>query len=267
MSALTKRGRGRPKGTTSVWRNPANVAAHHAAALFELWLAGASVHQAGALLGLPNGNAEFKLLIECWVQRENRPRHDVPPEIRQKLCELAIAHVGELQRQTQHSKPLIEAILQRGARAAEAKLKARGWTDEQVAARFNSAAHKRGAKDFKTPNVKQVLGIVARHAPPGTLRYRKKAVAPDSPDMALREYEEQLQNAWRGDPEISTATSRKKAWDRAQAKARRAARGAKSRAETATRPWEAHGVSRRTWERRRKASPAALTQNVVSTQK
>jgi hypothetical protein len=28
MSALTKRGRGRPKGTTSVWRNAANVAAH-----------------------------------------------------------------------------------------------------------------------------------------------------------------------------------------------------------------------------------------------
>jgi hypothetical protein len=159
----------------------------------------------------------------------------------------------ELQRQTQDEKREIEAILQRCAQAAEAKLKAEGWTDEQVAAWFNSAAHKRVAKDFKTPNVKQVLAIVARNAPPGTLRHRKKGVAPDSPEKALREYEEQLQNAWRADPEIPTAKSRKKARDRAQAKARRAARGAKSPAESATRPWETEGISRRTWERRRKA--------------
>jgi hypothetical protein len=247
MSALAKRGR--PKGTTSVWRNAANVAAHHTSVLYELWLTGTSaIGQAGALLGYPKrGTAEYKLMLDCWLARGNGPRHKMPLEIKQKLCELAIAHVVELQRQTQDAKPEIEAILQRCAQAAEAKLKAQGWTDEQVAAWFNSAAPKRDAKDFKTPNVKQVLGIVARHAPPGTLRYRKKAVAPDSPEMALREYEEQLQNAWRADPEIPTAKSRKKARDRAQAKARRAARGAKSPAESATRPWEAEGISRRTW--------------------
>jgi hypothetical protein len=266
MSALTKRKRGRPKGTTSVWRNPANVAAHHASVLFELWLAGVSVQEAGAFLGLPTGHTR-KLLFECWGERGNGPRHQVPPEIKQKLCDLAIAHVVEVQRQTQDAKPEIEAILQRCAQAAEEKLKAQGWTDEQVAAWLNSVAPEREAKDFKTPNVKQVLGIVARHAPPGTLRHRKKAVAPDSPEMALREYEDQLQNAWRTEPEIPTAKSRKKARDRAQAKARRAARGAKSRAESATRPWEAEGISRRTWERRRKAAAAALTQNVVSTRK
>jgi hypothetical protein len=266
MSALTKRGRGRPKGTTSVWRNAANVAAHHASVLFELWLAGVSVQEARAFLGLPTGHTR-ELLFECWAERGNGPQHQVPLEIKQKLCELAIAHVVELQRQTQDAKREIEAILQRCAEAAEAKLKAQGWTDEQVAAWFNSAAPKRDAKDFKTPNVKQVLGIVARHAPPGTLRYRKKAVAPDSPEIALREYEEQLQNASRAEPEIPTAKSRKKARDCAQAKARRAARGAKSRAESATRPWEAEGISRRTWERRQKAATATLTQNVVSTQK
>jgi hypothetical protein len=265
MSALTKRGRGRPKGTTSVWRNAANVAARHASVLFELRLAGASVREAGEILGLATGHRRH-LLFECWAERGNGPQHQVPLEIKQKLCELAIAHVVELQRQTQDAKPEIEAILQRCAQAAEAKLKAQGWTDEQVAAWFNSVP-KRDAKDFKTPNVKQVLGIVARHAPPGTLRYRKKAVAPDSPEMALREYEEQLQNAWRADPEIPTAKSRKKARDRAQTKARRAARGAKSPAESATRPWEAEGISRRTWERRRKAAAATLTQNVVSTRK
>jgi hypothetical protein len=251
MSALAKRGRGRPKGTTSVWRNAANVAAHHASVLFELWLAGVSVREAGAFLGLTTGRTR-KLLFECWGERGNGPRHRVPLEIKQKLCEVAIAHVVELQRQTQDMKPKIETILQRCAQAAEAKLKAQGWTDEQVAAWFNSAARKRDAKGFKTPNVIQVLGIVARHAPPGTLRYRKKAVAADSPKMAHREYEEQLQNAWRAEPAIPTAKSRKKARDRAQAKARRAARGAKSRAESATRPWEAQGISRRTWERRRR---------------
>jgi hypothetical protein len=266
MSVLAKRGRGRPKGTTSVWRNAANVAAHHASGLFELWLAGVSVREAGAFLGLPTGHTR-KLLFECWGERGKGPQHQVPLEVKQKLCELAIAHVVELRRQTQDAKREIEAILQRCAQAAEAKLKAQGWTDEQVAARFNSAAHKRVAKDFKTPNVKQVLAILARNAPPGTLRHRKKAVASDSPEKALREYEEQLQNAWRADPEIPTAKSRKKARDRAQANARRAARGAKSPAESATRPWEAEGISRRTWERRRKAAAATLTQNVVSTQK
>jgi hypothetical protein len=236
MSALTKRGRGRPKGTTSVWRNAANVAAHHASVLFELWLAGVSVLEAGAFLGLPTGHTR-KLLFECWGERGNGPQHHVPLEIKRKLCELAIAHVVGLQR----------ALVAAGPAARRHSL----WA----------------AKPFKVPNVKQVLSIVARRAPPGTLRSRKRAAAPDSPEMALRECEEQLQNAWRADPEIPTAKSRKKARDRAQAKARRAARGAKSPAESATRPWEAEGISRRTWERRRKAAAATLTQNVASTQK
>ena len=263
---------GRPKGTrgtTWVWRNPANVAAHHTSVLFELWLARISVEEAGAFLGLPTGHAEFKLLIECWGERGNGQRHDVPPEIRKNLCKLAIAHVMERQRQAQDAKPEIRAIFRRAAQAAEAKLKAEGWSDEQVAAWFNSIAlkGKHSAKRFKTSSVEQVLGILARRAPPGTLRWRKKAAAPDSPEAALREYEERLQSAGRADPEIPTAKSRKKARDRAQAGARRAARGAKSRAETATRPWEIKGVSRRTWERRRKAAAATLTQNVASTQK
>ncbi len=236
MSVLAKRGRGRPKGTTSVWHNPANVAAHHASVVFELWLAGVSVQVAGAFLGLPTGHMR-ELLIECWLERGNGPQHHVPPEIKQKLCEIAIAHVVELRR----------AIRSQGRVALEIS----PWA----------------AKPFKTLNVEQVLGFVARHAPPGTLRSRNKAVAPDSPEMALREYEDQLQTAWRADPEIPTAKSRKKARDRAQAKARRAARGAKSSEESATRPWEAEGVSRRTWERRQKAAAATLTQNVASTQK
>jgi hypothetical protein len=248
---------GRPKGTrgtTWVWRNPANVAAHHASTLFELWLEDATVFAAATLLNLtPTESAECRLLIECWHDRGNGKRHDVPPEIEKTLCLLAIAHVVRLHRQTQDAKPEIRAIFRRAAQAAEAKLKAEGWSDEQVAARFNSIAPKRSAKRFMTPSVEQVLGIVARRAPPGTLRWRKKAAAPDSPEAALREYEERLQSAWRADPEIPTAKSRKKARDRAQAKARRAALGAKSRAASATRPWEAEGISRRTWERRRKA--------------
>ena len=42
--------RGRPSGVTSWWRNPNNIAAHHAQALMELWLAGAPVVEIRVML-------------------------------------------------------------------------------------------------------------------------------------------------------------------------------------------------------------------------
>ena len=60
----------------------------------------------------------------------------------------------ELQRQQEDARPQIEASLQRAKSAAETELRRRGWTDEEIAARFkqlSERARKRSKKDFKKP--------------------------------------------------------------------------------------------------------------------
>ena len=66
------------------------------------------------------------LIQQCWSKRGAERRFTVPPKIKRKLCELAIAHVMELQRQNEHARPLIEASLQRSQSAAEADLRNQG---------------------------------------------------------------------------------------------------------------------------------------------
>ena len=55
----------------------------------------------------------------------------------------------------------------------------------------------------------------------------------------------------------------RRAWDRERDRRRRAAAGATPRHQSlsATRPWEAFGISRRTWERRGKPDPAGAVAN------
>jgi hypothetical protein len=82
-----------------------------------------------------------------------------------------------LQRQTEDARPQIEAILQRVIKT-EAELRERGWTDEEIAARFkklSERARKRSKKEFKKPSVDKVFEIVTRRAPTGTLRRKARS--------------------------------------------------------------------------------------------
>ena len=66
-----RRKRGRPRGSQSWWKNPVNVARHHANGLLELWLATAPVR-----------------------------RYTVPPKIKRRLCEAAIDHLEDIHRKS-----------------------------------------------------------------------------------------------------------------------------------------------------------------------
>ena len=100
---MAKRGRPRGTGGPTHWaRNPANVAAHHASVLMELWLADAPAIEVIKLLSCPRLHA---IIDEWWSKRGSARRYTVPKAIKLKLCELAIAHVMALQRQTEDAKP------------------------------------------------------------------------------------------------------------------------------------------------------------------
>jgi hypothetical protein len=144
---------GRPHGTggpTHWLRNPANVAAHHASVLMELWLADAPMIE---VIKLFSWSPEHQAIIEkCWSKRGCKRRYMVPKAIKLELCELAIAHGIELPRQTDDEWPHIEASRQRSMPKAEAQLRDRSWTDKEIAAWFkklSERARKRSKKDFK----------------------------------------------------------------------------------------------------------------------
>jgi hypothetical protein len=152
--------RGRPTGATSWQRNPNHIAAQHAKVLMETWLAGAPVLEIRVMLSSLAGNPEAQALIEeCWSKLGNDRRYTVPPQIKRKLCRLAVAHVVELRR---------DAIQRRRARAAETALRTQGWTETQIAEILNRRAPER--IDFEAPDLEKVLEIVNRRAPATTLR-------------------------------------------------------------------------------------------------
>ena len=156
--------RGRPTGATSWQRNPNHIAAHHAKVLMEVWLAGAPVLEIRGMLSSLAGNPEAQALIEeCWSKLGNDRRYTVPPQIKRKLCRLAVAHVVELRR---------DAIQRRRARAAETALRTQGWTETQIAEILNRRAPER--IDFEAPDLEKVLEMVNWRAPAITLR-RKAA--------------------------------------------------------------------------------------------
>jgi hypothetical protein len=167
---------GRPRGTggpTHWSRNPANLAAHCASFLVELWLADAPMIQVAKLFA-PEHRA---IIEECWSKRGCERRYTVPKPVKLKLCELAIAHVMALQRQTEDARSQIEACLQRSIAAAEAELRNRGWTGEEIGAWFKKLSErtrKRSKKAFKQPNVHKVFEIVTRRAPARTLRRKAR---------------------------------------------------------------------------------------------
>ena len=121
---------GRPRGSTSWSRNLANVAAHHANVLLEFWLAGAPVR-----------------------------RYTVPPTVKRRLSQLAIAHVTEMRRQ---------AILHQRIQATERDLRRQGCSDGQIAAIMSRSVPER--PHVEPPDIEKVLEIVNRRAPRVTLR-------------------------------------------------------------------------------------------------
>jgi hypothetical protein len=155
---------GRPLGATSWWRNPANVAAHHANVLLELWLAGAPVLEVRLLLLSLVASPEHQALIEeCWCARDGERRHTVPPRIKRQLCRLAVAHVVELRRQT---------ILHQCIPATERDLRRQGYNDGQIAEIMSRRVPE--APQVEPPDIEKVLKIVNRRTPPGTLRRKAK---------------------------------------------------------------------------------------------
>lgn len=169
---------GRPRGTggpTHWSRNPANVAAHHASVLMELWLADVPATEVIKLLSLIPGH--HAIVDESWNKRGSERRYTVPKAVKLRLCELAVAHVMALQRGMEDARPQMEASVQRSMSKAEAGLAARGWTDAEIAASFkklSERARKRSKKTFKKPSVDKVLEIVTRRAPTGTLRRKAR---------------------------------------------------------------------------------------------
>ena len=144
----------------------------------ELWLADAPMIEVAKLF---SSSPEHQTIIEkCWSTRGCERRYTVPKAIKLKLCELAIAYVMEQHRQAKDARPEIEACLQRSMFAAQAELRDRGWTDEEIAAWFkklSERARKRSKKEFKKPSVDQVFKIVTRRAPAATLRRKARPLA------------------------------------------------------------------------------------------
>jgi hypothetical protein len=169
--------RGRQAGATSWTGNPVNVAAHYASLLMECWLADTPIIETRLQLGLISGNGESlidnSLIEDCWKKRGTNRRFNVPKPIKQKLCRLAIAYVVKLHEQTQELRLEIEASMQRAKLAAEAELRSRGMSDAEIAGWFKTLAErarKRSHKEFRAPNLTEVLTKVDRHAPSITLR-------------------------------------------------------------------------------------------------
>ena len=173
---MAKRGRPRGTGGPTHWsRNPANVAAHYASILMELWLADAPMTEVAKLF---SGSPEHQAIIdECWSKRGGERRYTVPKAIKLKLCELGIAYDMALRRQEEGAKQQIEASLQRSKSAAETELRSRGWTDEEIATWFkklSERSRKRSKKEFKKPSIDKVFAIVTRRAPAKTLRRKSR---------------------------------------------------------------------------------------------
>jgi hypothetical protein len=155
---------GRPLGARSWSRNLANVAAHHAKVLLELWLAGAPVLEVRVLLLSLADNPEHQALVEeCWRARGSERRHTVPAKIKRKLCRLAVAYVTELRRQT---------ILHQSIRATERDLRRQGYSDAQIAEIMSRRVP--GRPHVDPPDIEKVLEIVDRRAPPVTLRRKAR---------------------------------------------------------------------------------------------
>jgi hypothetical protein len=143
--------RGRPQGSKGLRLNPTQVLANRVELLRDLWFA-------------------------------LRPRKFMPRPIKLKLYHLAIEQEAQLQQQRRDAELEIVASLLHSKRAAEAELRARGWSQKEISARFiklKAAANKRRKRmtskmpNAEIPNADTIWKIVNRHKPRTTSR--KKA--------------------------------------------------------------------------------------------
>lgn len=238
--------RGRPIGATSKLKNPENVVAHYTSHLMECWLAGVPI----------------QIDPDCWLVQPTRRRHTVPQTIQRTLCKLAIAHVMRLHQQTQAAALEIDDSLRRSKAHAGAVLRRQGWTDEQIAAWFKKlqvASGRRVQREFRVPTVKAelvefvkaVLALVERKTPRYTARRKASERIP----------RKKIRHRKRMDVDVAGRERRQeraREADRDRKECARRAKGAKPRAQalSRTRPWDAEGISRRTWERRRTGAAA-----------
>ena len=174
---MAKRGRPRGTGGPTHWsRNPANVAAHYASLLMELWLADAPMTEVTKLF---SWSPEHQAIIEeCWSKRGCERRYTVPKAIKLKLCELAIARVMELQRQTEDARPQIEASLQRSMSKPRPSLgRGVGPTKRSPlgSKSFPSARGNAAKRISRSRAVDKVFEIVTRRAPAVTLRRKARS--------------------------------------------------------------------------------------------
>jgi len=186
----------------------------------------------------------------------------VPQTIQRTLCKLAIAHVVRLHQQTQAAALEIDDSLRRSKAHAGAVLRRQGWTDEQIAAWFKKlqvASGRRVQREFRVPTVKAelvefvkaVLALVERKTPRYTARRKASERIP----------RKKIRHRKRMDVDVAGRERRQeraREADRDRKECARRAKGAKPRAQalSRTRPWDAEGISRRTWERRRTGAAA-----------
>ena len=155
---------GRPLGATSWWRNLANVAAHHANVLLDLWLRGAPMLEVRVLLFSLADNPEHQALIEeCWRPRTGERRYTVPPKIKRKLCKLANAHVTEMR---------CQAIMHQCMLATKRDLRRQGYSDARITEVMSRHVPER--PHVEPPDIEKVLELVNRRAPPVTLRRKAR---------------------------------------------------------------------------------------------
>src|SRR4029453_8580358 len=91
----------------------------------------------------------------------------------------------------------------------------------------------------------------------------RKGPAPTlRPKAGERDYTQKIRRRKRTDVDKAARERLRREADRDRKERARRAKGAKPRAQalSRTRPWDAEGISRRTWERRRAAAAAGVTQ-------
>ncbi len=134
---------GRPLSATSWWRNSNNIAAHHAAILMEMWLAGVPIEAIKVLLQPLVNQAQFAGLIDiCWSKQPTSRRYTVPKRVKRNLCALAKEYTEALH-SAQENALTTDYFRSLNARI-EANLKDRGVTEAHINAvsRRAEATHK-----------------------------------------------------------------------------------------------------------------------------
>lgn len=163
--------RGRPLGRTSWARTSANIAAHHAQSLMDMWLAGVPVEAIRRLLFPLLDRVEIPTMIDaCWSKQPTRRRYTVPKGIKEAICRMAIEyaealHLGQERalrsERLRNWKRIVEAI-QETAKTIGRPMDFLLVEDHAITQRW------------RKPNLEQVLQIVNRRAPAITLRRKAR---------------------------------------------------------------------------------------------